>query len=100
MRALVLLALPILVLGATGCREGVGSRCNETADCHAGLYCILPIGGSPQTGGVCTDISDLATELPDFSEITDDAGHDSGVDAATEDLVSLPDAADADGGVL
>jgi hypothetical protein len=95
MRALVLTAL----LLAAGCREGVGSRCNETSDCHAGLYCILPIGGSPQTGGVCTDIFDLGIELADFSEITDDGGLDGGVDAA-QDLASMPDASDDDGGVL
>lgn len=86
MRLLVIAAL-LSTLGVAGCREGAGKRCQSSNDCHAGLVCILPIGGSPQTGGVCTDIHELGTTEPDQSVPLDLAGEDlaASVDAATSD---------------
>ena len=86
MRALALFSI---LLGVAGCREGVGKRCQSSNDCHAGLVCILPIGGSPQTGGVCTDVKDMGE--PDQSVALDLAGEDQAVPAdaasAEDDLL-------------
>jgi hypothetical protein len=36
-----------------GCKQGVGDRCQTDSDCDDGLVCVLPSGGTPQTGGTC-----------------------------------------------
>jgi len=48
--ALALLA-PLCL--ATGCKQGVGDRCQVQADCNDNLLCVLPAGGTPQSGGTC-----------------------------------------------
>jgi hypothetical protein len=53
---------------AAGCAQGVGERCQVQSDCATGLLCVLPQGGTPQTGGTCqggTDagIIDMAVPL-------------------------------------
>jgi Carboxypeptidase A inhibitor len=47
-----------LIVGAAlitlaGCKQGVGDRCQVQSDCEDGLLCILPAGGTPQSGGIC-----------------------------------------------
>jgi hypothetical protein len=47
-----------LIVGAAlitlaGCKQGVGDRCQVQSDCEDGLLCILPAGGTPQSGGTC-----------------------------------------------
>jgi hypothetical protein len=39
--------------GLPGCKQGVGDRCQVNSDCEDGLICVLPVGGTPQSGGVC-----------------------------------------------
>jgi hypothetical protein len=44
----------VLSLGAlAGCKQGVGDRCQVNSDCEDDLICVLPVGGTPQSGGVC-----------------------------------------------
>ncbi len=46
----------LLLLGlavAAGCKDGLGDRCQVSSDCDDGLVCVLPVGGTPQSGGVC-----------------------------------------------
>ena len=75
------LALAVCFIG-TGCREGAGSHCTNTSDCRAGLACILPVGGTPQTGGVCSTL-DASVELDFAAPFTSDGGTDGGgADAA------------------
>ncbi len=38
---------------ASGCKQGVGERCQVQSDCDDGLLCVLPAGGTPQAGGTC-----------------------------------------------
>jgi hypothetical protein len=61
----------------TGCKQGVGDRCQVMSDCDDGLICVLPNGGTAQAGGTCQPPGgvdgfsvDLATPL------TGDAGPD------------------------
>jgi len=75
-----LLSAP-LSLGA--CRQGVGERCQVTSDCDDGLLCVLPAGGTPQSGGTCstsggssdmtaTDVDMTMAEPPDMTATPDD----------------------------
>jgi hypothetical protein len=43
----------LLVLSGSGCKQGVGDRCQLRSDCESGLVCVLPMGISCQTGGTC-----------------------------------------------
>jgi hypothetical protein len=49
--AVFALVAPLLLV--TGCKQGVGERCQTTDDCNDGLICVLPAGGSVQAGGTC-----------------------------------------------
>lgn len=69
-----------------GCREGAGSHCTNTSDCLAGLACILPVGGTPQTGGVCSTL-DASVELDFAAPSSDDGGIDGGSADASMVLV-------------
>ena len=74
-------AVLVLLFSLGGCREGAGSHCTQTSDCTSGLACILPVGGTPQTGGICSTL-DASVEL-DFAMPGDDGGLDaSSVDSA------------------
>jgi hypothetical protein len=67
MRDTLLLGLLGLgLLSAAGCREGLGSHCQVSSDCKAGLYCVLPVGGTPSSGGTCqtADGPDLSSDMP------------------------------------
>jgi hypothetical protein len=54
------------LFGAAGCREGLGSRCQVSSDCKSGLYCVLPVGGTPASGGTCQTAEgpDLSSDMP------------------------------------
>jgi hypothetical protein len=41
------------VLSLAGCKQGAGDRCQVQADCDDNLICVLPAGGTPQSGGTC-----------------------------------------------
>ena len=77
----LLLTVPAVL---TGCKQGDGERCQVQSDCQDTLICVLPPGGSPQTGGVCRDANggqDLSTELDmatnaDLSSSADLSTHD------------------------
>ena len=64
-----------LCLAVSGCKQGAGDRCQVQSDCDDGLLCILPPGGTPQSGGVCEPMggfdgsfsTDMATTI-DLSE--------------------------------
>jgi hypothetical protein len=43
----------LLCLAVPGCKQGVGDRCQVQSDCDDGLLCVLPNGGTPQSGGTC-----------------------------------------------
>lgn len=73
----------VLLFSLGGCREGAGSHCTQTSDCTSGLACILPVGGTPQTGGICSTL-DASVEL-DFAMPGDDGGKDGGLDSSTVD---------------
>ncbi len=64
-------------VAATGCKQGVGERCQVPADCESGLNCTAT---DPLLGGVC------------FKAGTGDAG----VDASVSDLTATLDATSAD----
>ena len=61
---------------ATGCKQGVGDRCQVQSDCDDGLLCVLPAGGTPQAGGVCQmqggTSTDMATTPSDMAGIGPD----------------------------
>jgi hypothetical protein len=51
----LLFALSLVVLTSSGCKQGVGDRCNVNSDCDdsQNLICVRPPGGTAQSGGVC-----------------------------------------------
>ncbi len=69
-------ALLALVGGAAlslaACKQGLNDRCQVTSDCEDDLICVLPVGGTPQSGGVCltTGGQDM-TNAQDFAATTD-----------------------------
>lgn len=62
-----------LVLVMSGCKQGVGDRCQVNSDCEDDLICVLPVGGTPQSGGVCeaTGGIDMASTADFASSIKD-----------------------------
>jgi len=89
-----------LVTSLSGCKQGVGDRCQLSSDCDGypnTTYCAVPMGNSAN-GGTCQPLtgSDLGT-APDFS-VTTDSGHpdmSSTADMSMQDL-SMPDLATPD----
>jgi hypothetical protein len=73
------------LLGAAGCRGKLGARCQVSSDCESGLYCVLPVGGTPSSGGICETAAgpDLSTDMPvpdlspnlDLENDNDDLAH-------------------------
>ena len=51
LRLAAVFALTAPLLLASGCKQGVGDRCQTTSDCDDGLICVLP--GTVQVGGTC-----------------------------------------------
>ncbi len=70
-------SLVVVLGGLAGCKQGVGDRCQVNSDCEDDLICVLPVGGTPQSGGVCetTGGADMATGA-DFSAPIDAARQD------------------------
>lgn len=67
-----------LIVGAAlftlaGCKQGAGDRCQVQSDCEDGLLCILPAGGTPQSGGICEspNNADGAGFVTDFAVSVD-----------------------------
>lgn len=60
------------VCALAGCKQGVGDRCQVNSDCDDDLICVLPVGGTPQSGGVCAGSggTDMASGA-DFSALAD-----------------------------
>ena len=74
------LAAPLVVVA--GCAQGQGERCQVTSDCATNLICVLPAGGSSQSGGTCqpqggsdAGVVDMAT-VPDMTAAVDLGGKD------------------------
>jgi hypothetical protein len=61
------------------CQQGEGERCQVQSDCATPLLCVLPPGGSPQTGGFCQQPGSQG-----------DAGATVDMEG-TQDLSALPD---------
>ena len=59
------LFLVVLTVAVPGCKQGLGDPCQVSSDCEDGDVCILPVGGTPQVGGVCAANSgpDLGADL-------------------------------------
>ncbi|HZS39955.1 MAG TPA: hypothetical protein VFF06_24145 [Polyangia bacterium] len=53
LRRLVTAVIVLSPLALAGCKQGVGDRCQVMSDCEDGLICVLPAGGTPQSGGTC-----------------------------------------------
>ena len=53
LRASLVLCAVLAVGPLSGCKQGVGDRCQVNSDCEDDLICVLPVGGTPQSGGVC-----------------------------------------------
>ena len=79
-----------LIVGAAlftlaGCKQGAGDRCQVQSDCEDGLLCILPAGGTPQSGGVCQSPNNSdGGFITDFAMTTGDMAVS--VDMAESDL--------------
>jgi len=73
-------SLSLLLL--SGCKQGVGERCQVQSDCADGLLCVLPAGGTPQSGGSCQ----MSGAVVDMSSTGDMAVPD----------MSMPDLTSAD----
>ena len=73
LRRLTIVLLLTSPLCLIGCKQGVGDRCQVQSDCEDQLLCVIPAGGSPQSGGTCQPnsagdlgVSDSGT-TPDLS---------------------------------
>jgi len=61
-------SLVVVLGGLSGCKQGVGDRCQVNSDCEDDLICVLPVGGTPQSGGVGETTGGLdMTSGADFS---------------------------------
>ncbi len=62
-------------LSLSACKQGLNNRCQVNSDCESDLICVLPVGGTPQSGGVCLTTSgqDMASGQ-DFSATGDLSG--------------------------
>jgi hypothetical protein len=49
------LAVSAALSTLAGCKQGIGERCQTNSDCDdsQSLTCVIPSGGSQQTGGTC-----------------------------------------------
>jgi hypothetical protein len=76
-----------------GCKQGVNERCQVQSDCDDGLICVLPAGGTPQSGGTCQpnggSVVDMTTPGDDLS--TGDMSQGTVDMAQPPDMTELPD---------
>lgn len=85
--AVVALLAPLCL--ATGCKQGVGDRCQVQTDCDDGLLCVLNAGATPQAGGTCQMPNAVGPDMA-MPVSTDMAGI--GPDMSTPfDMSQLPD---------
>jgi hypothetical protein len=77
LRRLVAALVLVSPLAFSGCKQGVGDRCQVDDDCDDGLRCTIPLGETPQAGGTCQPVG------------SGDAG-------ITVDMASTPDLAHVD----
>jgi hypothetical protein len=67
----------IALVGLAGCKQGVGDRCQVNSDCEDDLICVLPVGGTPQSGGRCESTGGVdMTAANDFAAPADLSGAD------------------------
>jgi len=62
-RLTAVFALTAPLFFAAGCKQSVGERCQVQSDCDDGLLCVLPAGGTPQSGGTCLSPSAAAGDM-------------------------------------
>jgi hypothetical protein len=65
--AVLLLASP---LALTACKQSVGERCQVQSDCDDGLICVLPAGGTPQSGGTCQAPGSIGTDMSAAADLS------------------------------
>jgi hypothetical protein len=63
LRLTLVIALTAPLLLASGCKQGIGDRCQVQSDCDDGLLCSLPNSGSVQSGGTCQAPTSGATDM-------------------------------------
>ena len=89
LRRLTLVLLLTSPLCLTGCKQGVGDRCQVQSDCDDNLICVLPVGADAQTGGTCQPNGAADIGVPSDGGTPDLSGRDLAVkppvDAATAD---------------
>jgi hypothetical protein len=61
---------------ASGCKQGVGERCQTNDDCNDNLTCVLPAGGSFQAGGTCKATDESGGTDLSVNTTPDAATHD------------------------
>ena len=83
-----------LVTSLSGCKQGVGDRCQLSSDCDGypnTTYCAVPMGNSAN-GGTCQPLNggDMATTVD--QSVATDSGHPdmTGTDLSMPDL-AMPD---------
>jgi hypothetical protein len=78
-----------LTLFAAACQQGLGQRCQVSSDCKHGLYCVLPVGATPASGGTCQTAAgpDMSTDMP---VVIDDLSQDD-IEPTMHDLSTPPD---------
>lgn len=95
-RSLLLVAAAFGMMTTAGCKQSLGDPCQVSSDCDDGLVCVLPVGGTPQVGGIC--------EPPEGIDMGSDAGVDTdgavaadlaitsdGPPPANDDFATAPD---------
>lgn len=59
--AVIALTCPLVLVA--GCKQGLNERCQVQSDCDDGLLCVLPAGGTPQSGGTCQMPNSLVGDM-------------------------------------
>jgi hypothetical protein len=77
LRLSAVFALTAPLFFAAGCKQGEGERCQVQSDCADGLLCILPTGGSAQSGGQCQNPNNQVS--PDMAVTPGGGGDMTGV---------------------
>lgn len=71
LKALALVSFAALALGAAGCKQGPGDRCQVNSDCQDTLACVIPVGISAAVGGTCVGAAALDGGQPDLTSAAD-----------------------------
>jgi hypothetical protein len=59
--AVIALTAPLFLVA--GCKQGLNERCQVQSDCDDGLLCVLPAGGSTQSGGTCQMPTSITADM-------------------------------------